>query len=259
MYSVKPTALNNDIPQWLKPHMKLYCECGNPIVDDGPVDYRGVMKLTQRKCADPLCPYHMAEKMNLLAKRLDIKGIGSATCLDIIKQYNIKNHLEVLKMWFTEKLKVDLYEVGEMSYIYGIDSKWKELLAGYTSFEEFFENAYNIPEIVLNNKELLIHNQKYFNIKNKPMTRSVIRVMITGSIKGFSSRGEFLDTLNKHYEGKFRIEDNKKTVRGTLCLIKEPESVDYTKSDIAIKNGIPIVSSADFMKLLEEVVEDVDE
>ena len=43
------TVLNNDIPSWLKPHMKTMCDCGAGVIcDDGPIGYDGVMKLTQR-------------------------------------------------------------------------------------------------------------------------------------------------------------------------------------------------------------------
>lgn len=249
------TGLNDDIPEWLKPHMQILCKCGGVMADDGPLDYRGVMKLTQRFCLNPRCPYHMAEKVQMLAKYFNIGGVGPETALDLIRSYKFKSHLDALKIWFADKPSVYLYEVGELSYIYGIKSKWKDMLAGYTSFEQYFTTARNIPEVALSNAKYLVECEQYFNVKQEKLSTNVLKVMITGSLHGFTSRQEFIELVNNEYKDYFRIEDNKKTVRDTYCLIKEPESVDYSKTAIAVNNNIPVMSSKQFLLMLKALKE----
>lgn len=248
------TVLNNDIPDWLKPHMKLMCDCGaGAICDDGPIGYDGIMKLTQRWCSNPLCPYHMAEKVNELAKHFNILGVGSKTALEDIRMYKFKSHLDALKFWFAEPPEVYLYEAAELSYIYGVDSKWKEWLGGYTSLDDYFANERNIPDIVRSNEGYLRECISYFRIKNEALSNRVIKVMMTGSMHGYSNRQEFLDAINELYKGVLRVEDNKKTVRGTICLIKEEDAVDYSKTGIAVANDIPIVTSKEFLAVLRNI------
>lgn len=255
---MKITYYNEDIPKWLKPHMNMFCKCGAPMADDGPVGYDGVMKLTQRYCMDPTCPYHMAEKIQALAKYFNISGVGPETGLELAKCYKMQNHLEALRIWFNDPPEVYLYEVAELSYVYGVKGQWKDLLAGYTSFEEFYANEYNIPDFAFLNQKYLMQCEKFFRIRQDKIQTAVLRVMITGSIHGFSSRQEFLAAINERYKDYFRIEDNKKTVRDTYCLIKEPESVDYSKTQIAVSHGIPVMSSQYFLALLEAMKGELD-
>ena len=51
--------------------------------------------------------------------------------------------------------------------------------------------------------------------------------------------------------------DNKKTVRDTYCLVKEPNTVDHEKTVIAINNNIPIMTSAKFVQLLQMMKEEL--
>lgn len=251
---MKITYDNPDIPEWLKPHMKMFCECGGVIADDGPVDYKGRMKLTQRWCMNPNCPYHMAKRIQMLAERMGVVGVGIKTAQDMAIGYRFTNHLQALRFWFPVKPSVYLYEVAEMSYIYGVSSEWKDLLAGYTSFVEFYaENPWPALDAAIQYKSYLLECEKYFDVKQERITNRVLYVMLTGSIHGFNSRREFLDAINERYKGIFRVEDNKKTVRGTYCLVKEPGSVDYSKTQIAMANNIPIMDSAHFVALLERL------
>lgn len=250
------TVDNTNIPEWLRSNMQWLCKCGYEIVDDGPVGADGVMKLTQRWCSNPNCPYHMAEKVVMLARRFGIDGIGPATAREMIRIYKFKSHLDALRFWFAEKPSVYLYEVAEMAYIYGTDSKWKEWLGGYTSIDEYVRKVRFPEEEVLMNREYIEQCCAYFNVKGEALNSIVLKVMITGSIDGFSSRQEFLSAVNNHYKDHFRIEDNKKTVRDTICLIREPYTADHSKSDIAIRNGIPILNSKEFIAMLDSIIEE---
>lgn len=249
---------NENIPEWLKPHMQAFCKCGGVMVDDGPINWDGTMRLTQRWCTNPHCPYHMAEKVQMLAKYFDVSGVGEKTALSLVKGYGFKNHLQALGFWFPVKPEVYLYEVAELSYIYGVESKWKDWLAGYNNFTAYFsEEAYPAP-IALENRKYLEECASYFRIKKDSISKSVLRVMLTGSLQGFSSRDVFLNAINEQYKDYFRVEDNKKTVRGTFCLIKEPNTTDYSKTQIAVLNDIPIYTSAKFIKLLAMMKEELD-
>lgn len=248
------TALNEDIPDWLKPHMKQVCECGaGAMCDDGPIDGNGVMKLTQRWCSNPKCPYHMAEKVNELAKYFGVVGIGTKTALADIQLYKFNSHLEALKFWFAEPPEVYLYEAAELSYIYGVESKWKDWLGPYSSLDEYLATAQFIPVVVMQNIEYLRECISYFRIKQDALSSNVIKVMITGSMHGYSSRIDFLNSINEVYKGVLRVEDNKKTIRDTVCLIKEVDAVDHSKTQIAIDNNIPIVTSQEFLAILGNI------
>lgn len=252
------TEFNYDIPEWLKPHMRTLCKCGSYIVDDGPVGYDGVMKLTQRWCTNPTCPYHMGKRIEELAKYFKVEMVGEVTALNMAKTYKMKNHLEALKFWFNKKPEVHLYEVGKLAFIYGLRGKCEEVLSGYTSFEQYFNCSNNIPDELWCNKEYLLECSKYFNIKQKALPSGVLNIMVTGSIRNFRSRGQFIETLNDTYSPHFRIHDNKKTVRNTFCLVKEDESTDFEKTGIALANGIPIMNSAEFIALLEQLKGELD-
>lgn len=254
---MKITYYNEDIPDWLKPHMKIFCECGAPMCDDGPVDAYGKMALTQRWCMNPQCPYHMAQKVVMLADYFEVEGVGEKTAQDMVLGYKFHTHLQALPYWFQEKPTVYLYEVAQLSYIYGVSKDWKDWLASYRSFEEYFEREPIIPWVALNNKEYLLECEKYFNIKKDVINANVVKVMITGSIHGFNSRSDFLEAVNQEFKDYFRVEDNKKTVRDTVCLIKEPESVDYSKTAIAQENNIPILNSKEFFGYLSSLREEL--
>lgn len=247
------TAVNENIPDWLHPHMKYFCDCGGVFCDDGPYDYNGVMKLTQRWCSNPYCPHHMAEKVDALAKYFKVDCVGPKTAYYDILTHKMKNHLEILGIWFREKPEVYLYQAAELSYVYGVNSKWKEWLGGYNSYDSYLSNERYIPDVILDNIDYLRECTKYFKIKSATLNKTVIKIMITGSVHGFNSRGDFLDALNTEYKDYFRVEDNKRTVRDTICLVKEQESVDYSKTQIALNNNIPIVSSLEFISILENM------
>lgn len=255
---MKITYDNTDIPDWIKPHIRTFCDCGGVMVDDGPIDSFGVMKLTQRWCSNPKCPYHMGEKIQLLAKYFGVVGVGEQTALDMAKGLHLQNHLQALAYWFPSRPEIHLYEVGILSYIYGIDSGWKELLAGFTSFEEFFASDKYIPEVVWSHREYLLQCEKYFRVKQERIRQEVLHIWLTGSMRGFNSRKDFLEYINDKYKDYFRIEDNKKTLRNTYCLVKEDNSIDYEKTNLAVINDIPIMSSAKFLKLLERMKEELD-
>lgn len=248
------TAYNTDMPAWLFDNINKMCpHCGAHLMDDGPV-VNGVLQLTQRYCINPHCPGHLAHRMDILAKRFGVKGFGPETALSLCKAYKYKNHLEILKKWFPDsKPKVHLWEVGDMSMIYGFSGSWKELVMGYHSFEEFFRMAMMIPPAIQYNKDYLFYCEKFFDIK-EPLSKNVINIMMTGSISGFSNRSQFVEAINMTFGKYVQVIDVGKRIRNVSYLVKEEGTVDHSKSDLARAHDIPIVTPMEFLTKIGEIV-----
>lgn len=252
------TSANPFIPEWLRSNINTECPyCGGPIVDDGPIGNNGVMLLTQRFCANSLCPGHMAHKIDILAKKFGVKGFGPETALSLCKSYKFRNHLEVLKIWFPDKKPlVHLWEVGDMAMLYGYSGSWRDLLLGYKDFTDFFENSTEIPPLIQANKNYLLYCQSYFDLK-KPLSKNVIYVMMTGSIQGYSNRAKFIAAINDTFGSYVQVIDVGKRARNVHFLIKEEGSVDHSKSDLAMRNGIQIITPKDFLKVIASIVKEM--
>ena len=119
-----------------------------------------------------------------MAKYFKIEGVGSKTALDMIKSYKFKNHLQALPIWFQTAPEVHLYEVGKLAFIYGVDAEWKEWLAGYTSFTEYFSTCPDVSPVAWQHKEYLFECESYFRVKPERLSQQVLRIMLTGSIHG---------------------------------------------------------------------------
>lgn len=254
------TKYNHNIPDWLFPHMQKECTaCGAPIVDAGNPDWTGKLILTQRYCPNPYCPKHMAMRIVNVASYLGAQGYGPATCESMVHMYNLKNHLEAIPYIVQgEKPTVHLWEVGVMAQIYGLGNKWKEILLGYSSFEDFFANADFIPYGLDTYRDYLINAQNYFNIK-APLSKRVIRIMISGSINGFSNKHEFVPWLNDRIGKYLQVMEVGKRKSNVDFLVKEPTSVDHAKTALALEVGIPIVSSSEFLQVILAMIKNVEQ
>ena len=179
----------------------------------------------------------------------------------MIRVRGLKHHLEAIPYWYQDGTRPCLYlwEVADVAQIYGMQSKWREILAGYKTFEEFYVNYPFMTQDLLSCKSELISAEKYFSIK-PPLSKRIINIMMTGSIEGFSNRKDFVAYLNEKMGKYIQIVEVGKRASNVDFLVKEPYSVDHAKTGVAMENNIPIVSSAQFMyylndelkKLLEE-------
>ena len=253
------TKYNQNIPDWLFPYVNKECpSCGGPLVDDGPLQYDGSFAMTQRYCPNPYCPGHMAQKIVNVAKYFNISGYGPATAEDMVRLYHLKSHLEAIPKLFSEgKPTVYVWEVGILAQIYGISTKWKELLLGFYDFKEYFEQAKYVPPELLANKDYLIYAESFFNLK-KPLSKKVIRIMISGSIEGFTNKHDFVPWLNEKVGQYIQIMEVGKRKTGVDFLVKEPYSADHAKTGVAIEAGIPIVSSKEFLQVILEILKSVE-
>lgn len=254
----KLTEYNTDLPDWLLRNINKVCPyCGANICDSGPFDNYGNMTYTQRFCINPKCPGHMSHKIDILAKRFNIKNFGPETALSLCRLNHYDNHLEALKFWFPEeKPYVHLWEVADMAMLYGYSGSWRDMLLGCKDFEEFFATKTNLPPVISANKDYLIYCQSFFRIK-PPLSVNVINVMMTGSINGYSNRAQFIAAINETFGKYVQVIDVGKRVRGVSFLIKEEGTVDHSKSALAMSSGIPIVTPITFLQYVANKVKEV--
>lgn len=129
------------------------CECGYEMeVND---------QLTALSCQNPICPYHMAAKMESMLKTLSVKDFGRTTCLDIIIKNKYIHHTQIFTMElkdfpdsFSKEYRDKLYkglvknkprtfgEVLRACELTGLDSRALVLGKGYVTADEFYK-AYN--------------------------------------------------------------------------------------------------------------------
>lgn len=231
-----------EIPYWLEQHLPTKCECGGLIINNE--------ELTRRACVNPHCRKHMAYKVEALAKYFGVKGLGPASAEDIVIAHKLKHHLEAVPLIFNAKPAVHLWEVAHLLMVEGHDKDMKPFCEGYQSFEAVFASNQTLPVWFKMMEDRLIAAQKYFIIK-APLSRVVLNVMMTGEVKGYSSRALFLQHLNNKYGGIVQLQDVGVRKTNVFCLIKEETAAYHNKTKIAKERGIKIVTP----KQLEETLE----
>lgn len=248
------TINNTGLPVWLYNNINKYCpECGAPLFDDGPTDSDGNVQYTQRYCANPYCPGHMAEKIAYMATKLGIPGVKGATALSMIKLRGLKSHLEAIPYWYQDSKPPALYlwEIADIAQVYGLQNKWRELLSGCNSFKEFYDSYPCMTQDLIDCKPILLKAESYFEVK-PALSKRIINIMMTGSIDGYSNRKDFVTYLNDKVGKYIQIVEVGKRAHDVDFLVKEPYTVDHSKTGVAINNNIPIVSSAQFVWYLNQ-------
>ena len=225
------------IPTWLSSKIPAECECGGLIVNNEA--------LTMRMCSNPECYLHNAAKLEAVAKYFGIKNIGIATAKDIIREHDLKYHLDGLKYIMKGKPNVYLHEVGVLAMIRGHDKDIQEYSRGFKSFKDILPIKDKYPfwfQIILDD---LIKAESYFEVK-PPIARATINVMLTGTFKGWSSRDDYIKFLNDRFGAYVYI--NNVGVRKTNVdyLICEEDAAFHNKMAIAKERGIPRITPALF-------------
>ena len=238
-----------DLPDWVKEHMMMQCEyCGSVICDNSDT---GVT--TSRWCPNPSCPGHMAHRVKALTEFFGISGVGPATALDYICMNKMTSHFDFMPIWFKDlRPEVHLYDIAVMACIegYGKTQAEKEL-SGYGSFQEYFARTQFPNALLVARKDMLIDAQKYFTIL-QPLAFKKLFVMGTGSFHGFQNRSDFFNSVNAIFGQKVHVIETGKRKTGISFLIKEPDAVDHSKSQIARDYGIPIITPAELVNFLHE-------
>lgn len=239
---------------WLKASLSGTCTyCGSPMMNY----YNDDMRCTNRRCSNDDCSGMKASKGDFMFKLLGFKGIGFATCLQRANLLKGKSHVCMLAPY--NKPTVSLSDYLRIHCFEGVDSAWEVICtknAFYTLDElyEHYDGKYK--DILVQNKELLYANLEYVNLKERPVQHverpiKYFTIMITGTPIGFETKDDFINTLNEAMGGKIVVIHQKTKRQSNVdYLIREPGSTTRGKVEAAIKGGIPIKTSQEFIQIL---------
>lgn len=240
---------DKQLPEWLTDNLKAVCDCGGKM--ENFYNKRG--EITARRCSNPKCPYMMARKIVGLCDILGVKGIGEATALKLIHTNNLNSHFEAIPFIFTDKKpQMSLYTFLRICFIHGIDTSWKLIIGENETLTQLYKN-YNgqYRSLLEANKELILKGAEYveFMQVTKPTLDAVVTgtVMISGNIKGFDNRNNFVYLINILSKGLIRLsisEHKRKT--GIMALIQESDTPNKGKAECALSSGIPIMTPEEF-------------
>lgn len=96
---------NGIIPLKFKGLIPEQCECGGVMVLN--------LNMTQLCCSNPVCPYHMAQRMDSMLKQLNVKDIGPNKCLAMIEENRLAHHTQVFNLNVDQMPSVNQLAVRE--------------------------------------------------------------------------------------------------------------------------------------------------
>lgn len=239
-----------EMAEWLKPLLTETCPyCSSPIVNNA--------NLTDRYCSNPRCPGHMSFKVSEMATRLGIKGVGPATALSLIEQFQYPYHFCYLPVLIADKPRVYLWQVGEYAMIKGFQKRWQDICHGKHNMMEVCDDPYT-PKEVRDSRTMLVACESFFDVM-KPLEGARVYVMMTGSFDGYRSRKDFIADMNEKYGDMIQLIDVGKRKTGVDYLIKEPWTSDHEKSAIAAEYHIPVVSPAQMKEIISGAIAYINE
>lgn len=239
---------DTNLPDWLKSNLRSMCDCGSAMENY----YNDVGSITSRRCSNTNCPYRLAQKIVSMCDVLKVKGIGPERAYALVRDFKIKSQYEAIPHILTEKPTVTLFEFLRMSFIKGVDKGWAEVTEKCVTLDDCFVKYQGKLSYLLNaNKELLEGGLQYVNLsipkraKYKPILSGV--VMLSGTLRGYAERNDFIASLNQTGQGllDIRVSEGKRKT-GVMALIQEKDSPRRGKAECAAQNGIPIYSPDEF-------------
>lgn len=247
---------DGNLPKWLTDNLKHQCDCGSEILNF----YNPRGDITARKCSNPNCPYMLAERIVGMCELLGIKGIGSKTAYNLIKSHDLTSQFQALPYVLSSKPSVSLYTYMRMCFIEGIDTAWENVTKGYTEVHELF-TKYNgqYKNILEDNKDIILSGVDYVTFSQgwRPEYKAkfTATVMISGNIRGFDKRNDFISAINVTSKGIVRLSvAEHKRATGIYALIQEADTPNRGKAECAIENGIPIVTPEEFQKDIAAII-----
>ena len=248
------------IASYLKETLSAYCDyCGHEMENY----YNDDLRCTNRRCSNPLCEGMMAAKGEFMFKLLGYRGIGFATCRKMISEHGLKHHVRLLKV-AGPLPTMPLYEYLRIHCFPGVDSEWEKtckVLSIYTLDELYEKYDGKFKQLLIDNKELLYSNLDCVELEKRPeglvsnTPTKYLNVMITGTPNGFNSKEHFINTVNQALQGKIVIlHQATKRITGVDYLIREQGSVTRGKLEAAIKGGIPVVTSQQFLLIIRDML-----
>lgn len=251
------------LPEWLRGQLHSVCVyCNSPMLNY----YNDVGRCTNRKCSNEYCPGFIAARADFVRKMIGLDGAGFKTCLRDVKASKSKSALELLGYWGV-KPTVTLGSFLRMHCFEGVDNEWEDICQslGVYSLDELYDKYEGKwKPLLLEHKDMIYGNLTYVNLSGRPENmvkkgpRYVLTIMITGTPIGYSSKDAFVAELNYACRGLIVIK-HQKTKRQTKvdALIREPGSTTRGKVDAAIKGGIPILTSEQFIGVLLQLMEKI--
>lgn len=238
---------DNKIPAWLKENLKLYCECGTE--KENYYNERG--ECTGRRCPNKQCPYTLAQKIADMCNILKVNGIKEGRGMQMINDYKLKSHFEAIPIIFKERPTISLYQLLRISFIRGVDTQWDNICDCSSSIDELLK-SYNgkYKYLLTENYDELKYGETFFHIlkPERKTCNTLIRgnVMISGNIRGFENRDDFIDAINYVSKGLVDIRVKGKRKTEVMCLIQEKDEPNRGKAQCALENGIPIMTPDEF-------------
>jgi len=237
------------LPDWLQKELRKDCEyCG--WEKENYYNERG--ECTNRRCPNPECPGTLAHRVADMCEVLGIKGVKEGKGLQLVKEYKLKNHYAALPYIMGEKPKLHLNTFMRVSFIPGIDTAWDGYCAGCNTLDDLVAKSPDNIQLVLKRYlPMLQDGLKYVEIQKQEVFQHKVllsgNVMLSGNIRGFTDRNDFIYALNIVSEGRtnFRIVGKRKT--NVLCLIQEKDEPIRSKAECAMENGIPIMTPKEFL------------
>ncbi len=243
---------------WLKGYISDKCPyCGSDmqeqVNDDG--------KITNRYCSNiKTCPGHNAAKVVDMMKILKIDNIGFKTALDVINMNHLNSHIEYLNYIPVEKLTMDLKTALRLLCINGVDKQFVTECEknGIATLDDLKKLPPKLLRLVQLHQDEFLYMLTRIKLKEPevPVNKDahIVVIMITGPVNGYKNKEEFVDAMNLRFQKHLRfIHQETKRKTGVDFLIKEPSTNTRGKLEAALSAGIPVVTSQQFIELMEEL------
>lgn len=234
--------------------------------------------LVYLSCENRYCYGKVAARIEEMAKRMQVDGWGESTCNQVAKTYKVQSPYSIFLLENTENTDIPaftkkvadicnmenrekyLWEIVQLASIPHIDTIAYKLFNGYKSIEEFFDDldtcgvcliadkvgvkndigsimCVSIYNTLEQYKNELLFGEKQFIIKEQSGVE--LRVVITGPVDGFVNKTEFINFINKRYNGKVNLVQMNTVSKNTDILIvdEETNSTKYMKAQRLNNNG----------------------
>lgn len=250
--------------------------------------------LRQLYCGNHMCATKIAARLESMAKMMKADGWGESACLTVTRQFGLISPFQVFLLEGREcsdvaafnkkvaeicdwgKRKIKLWEVVKYANIPSIDTVAFKIFDGYESMESAFKDieengvafiadklglrnaetgvmAVNIYNTLMEYKDELIFGESVFEIYNP--TGEKLYIAITGGVYGFNNKSEFINYINRRYNGKVNAMLMNSVTRDVNALVADgsTNSNKYRKamkmksdgSDIIITDSTGLVEYLD--------------
>lgn len=276
-YTLSDLVDKNLVPYFSAKEMMWDCDvCGAPLIYN--------KALTTLKCSNAKCYGQIAAKAAAMASDLGYKGLGYSTMLKLAKTFKPNDHLDLFSKKFISKYNtnslmiskfiqytqvpqiIDFYKIFKYLYLSNIQEDWSKIVGTCKSIEEVlhtnFPDKYSNLEVKLMKYHILkLYKIMYLFSPIYKESNNILELMITGSINNFSSKNEFINSLNTRYHKLCYFKQVGKKKSANMCICDTIDSngnpiSSHEKFLIAKESGIPIVTSKTLIKILEVKLND---